>query len=152
MLDISKECCWLNWKKLQLIYVCGQTCTYIHKWKRVSGLWSLTTGSGQACFEWSLLGRRAFLIMGSANIHEERANRAGPLWLQSQVCLNPVPSTGDVCCFLITTVPMATPLCWLCFEHKLILAVCSVSPSVDQMAPVTHFKLCMQLYKTCTSY
>lgn len=49
---------------------------------------------------------------------------AGPPWPQNQSCLSPVPSTGDLYCFLITTVPMATPLRWLCFEHKLALAVC----------------------------
>lgn len=131
------------------------THTYVHKRRSVKGFRSHTASSDQACLEWSLPVSHAFLMLGSANRLEERVDRAGPLWPQSQSCLSPVPSTGDLCCFLITTVPMATPLCWLCFEHKLLLTVCysPVSPSVylQQMArPLCCSALSVVYAATCT--
>lgn len=146
---LSKECLWVTGN--HLIYVCGQTCTCVHKWKSVSGLWRFTAGSWKACLERSLPTRQAFLKLGSANRLEERVDRSGPLQPQCQVCHSPVPWTRDLYGFLITTVPMATRLCWLCFQHKRLRAVCSVSPSVDQIDPVPHFTLWMLFHKLYVS-
>lgn len=138
------KCVWRMWSvRLEItpVHLCLWTNTHTYSNKECLRFVEPRQLARLACWELSLAVSGAFSTPSSAN-RLEKEGQTGRMWPRSRG--GPAPASSHQLqyrySFLITTVPMANPLCKLCFEHKLALPVGYPpphAPSVCLLA-VTH--------------